>query len=113
MKLGAWIKEFPGAVTVSDAGGIILELNDRALTMFASDGGAALIGTNMLDCHPGSARAKLEELMRARRSNSYTTEKKGVHKFVHQAPWYENGEYRGYVELVLEIPAPLPHFVRT
>ena len=29
-----------------------------------------------------------------------------------QAPWYENGEYRGLVEIAVALPEPLPHFVR-
>ena len=57
-----WIKEFPAAVTVCDAEGIILEMNDKAAKTFESDGGYALIGKNMLDCHPALARTKTEEV---------------------------------------------------
>ncbi len=31
---------------------------------------------------------------------------------VYQAPWYEGGEYRGLIEVVLVLPEALPHFVR-
>jgi hypothetical protein len=31
---------------------------------------------------------------------------------VYQSPWYAYGEYAGFVELVLEVPAQMPHFVR-
>ena len=40
-------------------------------------------------------------------------EKNGVKKLIYQAPWYEEGVYRGIVELSLPIPFDLPHFVRS
>jgi transcriptional regulator with PAS, ATPase and Fis domain len=107
-----WIKEFPSAVTVCDAEGIILEMNDKAAKTFESDGGYALIGKNMLDCHPGLARAKTEQLLVAKEKNVYTIEKNGVKKLIYQSPWYRDGKYAGFVELSLEIPFEMPHFVR-
>jgi PAS domain-containing protein len=109
----AWVKEFPAAVTVCDPDGIILEMNDKAAKSFEKDGGYALIGKNVLDCHPDPARGQLERLMAARQSNVYTIEKKGVKKLIYQSPWYHNGEYAGFVELSLEIPFEMPHFIRT
>jgi hypothetical protein len=107
-----WMREFPGSIIVSDAAGIILEMNDRAVASFAEQGGAALIGTNLLDCHPEPSRSKLADLLAAPRPNVYTTEKRGVRRLVYQTPWYQDGQYAGLVELVLEIPAAMPHFVR-
>lgn len=107
-----WFKEFPGAVTVSDRDGIILDMNDKAEQTFEQEGGRKLIGSNMLLCHPEPARAKLEQLLATRQKNVYTIEKNGVKKLIYQAPWYENGEYRGLVELSLEIPFEMPHFIR-
>ncbi|MFP5212961.1 MAG: diguanylate cyclase, partial [Acidobacteriota bacterium] len=75
-------------------------------------GGADLIGSNVLDCHPGAARAKLKTLMDERRENVYTTEKNGVKKLVHQSPWYKDGQYAGFMEIILELPNPMKHFVR-
>jgi transcriptional regulator with PAS, ATPase and Fis domain len=108
----AWIKEFPAAVTVSDPDGIILEMNDKAAKTFAKDGGFALIGTNMFDCHSDPARGKLERLMDSRQVNIYTVEKNGVKKLIYQSPWYKDGRYAGFVELSFEIPFEMPHFVR-
>ena len=79
---------------------------------FADDGGAALIGTNALDCHPEPARSKLDALLASGKANVYTIEKNGVKKLIYQAPWYRDGAYAGFVELSLEIPFELPHFVR-
>lgn len=107
-----WVKEFLGSITVCDAAGIILEMNDVAAKTFQDDGGRKLIGTNVLDCHPEEAREKLRGLMETRQVNVYTTEKGGVRKLIHQTPWYQNGKYCGFVELSIEIPAEIPHFNR-
>jgi len=37
-----WIKEFPAAITVCDLNGIITEMNDKAISTFAKDGGAGI-----------------------------------------------------------------------
>lgn len=107
-----WTREFPAAITVCDAEGTILSLNDRACATFASDGGAALVGTNLLACHPEPARTMLAGMLRDQTPHVYTIEKQGVRKLIYQSPWFENGEYRGFVELSLPLPAELPHFVR-
>jgi transcriptional regulator with PAS, ATPase and Fis domain len=107
-----WVRAFPGAVTVCDRDGIILEMNERSLAVFTEDGGAALIGTNALDCHPEPSRSKLAALLASGKTNVYTVEKRGVKKLIYQAPWYRDGAFAGFVELSLEIPADLPHFVR-
>ncbi|PKN92139.1 MAG: diguanylate cyclase [Chloroflexi bacterium HGW-Chloroflexi-6] len=107
-----WLKEFPAAVTVCDKEGILLEMNDKAAKTFESDGGYALIGKNMLDCHPGLSRQKTERLLAAREKNVYTIEKKGVKKLIYQSPWFEDGQYAGFVEISLEIPFEMPHFMR-
>jgi transcriptional regulator with PAS, ATPase and Fis domain len=113
MKENEWIKEFPAAVTVCDEEGILLEMNDKAAKTFESDGARKLIGSNMLDCHPEPSRTKTERLLLSRERNVYTIEKNGVKKLIYQSPWYKNGQYAGFVELSLEIPFELPHFIRS
>ena len=108
----AWVREFPGAITVCDREGVILEMNERSVTTFESDGGRALVGRNVLDCHPEPARSRLVALLESGQTNAYTIEKNGVKKLIYQAPWFENGKQAGLVELSLEIPFELPHFVR-
>ncbi len=108
----SWVKEFPGAVTVCDADGIITGMNDKAAKTFEADGGRALIGKSVFDCHPEPARSKLKGLMESRQPNVYTVEKNGVKKFIYQTPWYHDGEYAGIIELSLEVPFEMPHFVR-
>jgi transcriptional regulator with PAS, ATPase and Fis domain len=108
-----WVEELPVAVTICDEEGIILEMNEKAAKTFEAEGGRALVGRNVLDCHPGSARAKLQQVLAEGKTNVYTIEKRGVKKLVYQSPWYEEGRYRGFAELVLEVPYELPHFVRS
>jgi len=108
-----WIKEFPGAVTVCDKDGILLEMNDKAALGYEKDGGRALIGSNVLDCHPEPARSKTRALLASGEKNIYTIEKNGVRKLIYQSPWYIEGRYAGFVELSLEIPWEMPHFIRS
>ena len=107
-----WEREFPGAITVCDREGIILEMNDRSARVFAADGGRELVGKNLLDCHPEPARTKLKDIMDSRQTNVYTIEKRGVKKMIYQALWFEDGQYAGHVELSFEIPWELPHHKR-
>ncbi len=109
----AWVTGFPGAITVCDRDGIILEMNNKALSTFKEDGGERLIGQNVLDCHPEPARGKLLAMLKSGKKNVYTIEKRGIHKLIYQTPWYdEKGQYAGFLELSLEIPADMPHFIR-
>jgi len=107
-----WTKEFPGAVTVCDRQGVITEMNDRSAATFEADGGRALVGANLLDCHPEPSRSLVADLLVNPRVNAYTIEKRGVRKLIYQAPWYRDSAYQGLVELSLEIPESMPHFVR-
>jgi hypothetical protein len=36
-----------------------------------------------------------------------------VKKLIYQVPRIEGGQFKGYVEISLEIPFEMPHFVRT
>jgi PAS domain S-box-containing protein len=108
-----WVEGFPVAVTVCDTEGTILEMNQRADKSFRNQGGKNLIGSNVLDCHPKEAREKLKGLMERREANVYTVEKKGGgRRLIYQSPWYRDGEYAGFVEMILTIPEAMPHFVR-
>jgi transcriptional regulator with PAS, ATPase and Fis domain len=112
MKSSDWSKEFPGAITVCDTKGRITAMNDRSVQTFAEDGGAELIGTSVLDCHPEPSRTKLKGLLESGKTNVYTIEKRGRKKLIFQAPWYRDGTFAGFVELSLEIPRDMPHFNR-
>ncbi len=108
----SWLKGFPGAITLCDAQGIIVDMNDKAEETLKEDGGRALIGKNVLDCHPEPARSQLKDMLEKRQANVYTIEKKGVKKLIYQTPLFSGGEYTGFAELSLEIPFEMSHFVR-
>ncbi len=112
MELPAWLNGIDVAVTVCDREGIIIAMNERATKTFAADGGRALLGTNLMDCHPEAARQKIRSLMETGASNSYTIEKNGVKKLIHQEPWFKDDKMGGLVEFSIILPFSLPHFVR-
>lgn len=107
-----WVTQFPGAITVCDREGIILEMNEAAVRMFQKQGGLGLVGTNVMDCHPEPAREKLKRLMERPEANVYTIEKKGRKRLIYQTPWFQRGQYAGFIELAIDIPDQMPHFVR-
>jgi DUF438 domain-containing protein len=107
------IKEFPSAITVCNKEGIILYMNDKSCKTFEKDGGEKLIGENLFNCHPKYVHSKLKEMISQGHPNSYTIEKNGAKKLIHQSPWFENGEYKGFVELSIEIPIEMSDFIRT
>ncbi|RQV99287.1 diguanylate cyclase [bacterium] len=107
-----WSSELPLAITVCDKDGVILEMNQRSIETFENDGGAELLGTNVLDCHPEPSRTQLADMLKHQTKNIYTIEKNGVKKLICQTPWYEQGEYKGFVELSIELPGEMRHFKR-
>lgn len=112
MNNAAWFPEFPAAITVCDAEGAILDMNEKACATFVQEGGADLIGTNLLDCHSEPARSKVVNLLKSEAPNVYTIEKEGIRKLIYQSPWFEGGKFAGFVEFSLPIPEEIPHFVR-
>jgi transcriptional regulator with PAS, ATPase and Fis domain len=108
-----WIMEFPSAITVCDSEGIIISMNNKSCKTFEKYGGKSLIGSNVLECHPEPARTTLLNMLKSGNSNSYTIEKNGIKKLIYQSPWYKNEEYAGFVELSIELPIEMPHFVRS
>ncbi len=108
-----WFEGLPCSITVCDARYKILYMNDMAAETTAEEGGRALIGKSLLDCHPPRARRKLRDVMTSGRPNIYTVEKKGVKKMVNQSRWTKGGRTAGLVEIVFVLPEDVPHHVRT
>ncbi len=113
MAEGDWVKEFPGPVVVSDIAGVIIEMNDKAAEWFADKGGRELVGKNLLDVHQEQSQAKIRQMMEKRDRNVYSIEKDGRKVLIYQSPWYRKGSFAGLVEFGLEVPAEIPHHVRT
>lgn len=108
-----FFEELPCAITVCDTEGNVVDMNQKASSTYAHRGGRdALIGQSLLNCHPEPARTKLLNLLHDHNVNAYTIEKEGQKKLIYQTPWWENGEFRGYIEFSFVIPFAMPHYVR-
>lgn len=110
--ISEWTKELGVAVTVCDADGVILYMNNKSVRTFEKSGGYALVGKSLYDCHNPQSKVIIRELLSSGRSNTYTIEKAGLKKLIHQTPWFTNGKIAGLVELSIELPDEMPHFVR-
>ncbi len=108
----SWQEEFPAAITVTNANGIIIEMNQKAADTFASSGGKNLIGKNILDCHPDTVQERIQQIAQNNKANIYTIKKGGKKKLIYQTPYLEDGKYAGLVEISFEIPDEIPHFNR-
>lgn len=107
-----YFKSLNVAVTICDENGLIVYMNEKSTLTFQKYGGADMLGKNLLDCHPEPAKSKLAKMLQTHEPNSYTIEKNGIKKLIYQAPRFEDGEFKGYAELSLEIPFEMPHFIR-
>jgi transcriptional regulator with PAS, ATPase and Fis domain len=108
-----WLHKFSAAITICDTEGKIVYMNEKSLSAYAADGGAELLGKNALNCHPEPARSKMAAMLETQGRNCYTVKKGRGKKLLYQAPWYkETGEFGGLVELALELPQDLPHYIR-
>jgi hypothetical protein len=107
-----WLDGVDITISGCDAEGTTNYLNVRGAEAFEKEGGYALLGTDMRDCHPGATRQLFEDLLASRQLQAYTIEKQGKRKLVYQVPVVREGVFQGYVELVLPLPETLPHLVR-
>lgn len=105
-----WAKELNCAITVCDAEGRIIYMNDKSKETFASHGD--LVGKNLMDCHSERSKEIIRRLLETGGSNSYTISKGGLKKMIYQTAWRENGTTAGLVEISMVIPDTLPHYER-
>ena len=105
-----WYDATNCAITVCDAQGIIVYMNDKAKETFAKHGD--LIGHNLFDCHSAASQEKIKEMLATGHSNAYTIEKQGVKKMIYQPPWRVDGKICGMVEISMVIPDEMPHYIR-
>jgi len=108
-----WTDGFLGAITVCDREGTVVYMNEQSKIQFAKSGDGDLLGKSLIECHPEPARSLLMKMLAKPMPNSYTIEKRGIRKMIHQTPWMENGEFMGVVEMSFEIPMEMPHHIRS
>ena len=105
-----YFEELPIAITVSDLEGNIVDMNQRSAD--GNSHGAKISGRKLYACHPPRAAETHRSLYREEKKNVYTIEKNGVKKLIYQVPWYKDGKFSGLIELSMEIPFEMPHYVR-
>ena len=60
-ELGALFEGLRASVTIADQDFQITFMNDRSCAYFAEDGGAELVGKNLLDCHNAEQTAVIRD----------------------------------------------------
>lgn len=103
-----WADELDCAVTVCDTEGTVLYQNDRSRNVNGD-----VCGKSLIPCHNERSREIINRLLAQGGTNTYTIEKKGVRKLIYQTVWRSCGEVGGLVEFSLELPAEMPHYIRS
>lgn len=107
-----WMNFFNGAITVTDENLSIIYANEKARKTWASYG--EILGKNLLDCHNPHSQGIIKKLLNEAGKNVYTIEKNGVKKLIYQEAWKkQDGTTGGLIELSLEIPFEMNHFIRS
>ncbi|MDD3273284.1 MAG: PAS sensor protein [Bacteroidales bacterium] len=105
-----WADELECAVTVCDTDGVVVYRNEKSAKTFEKYG--ELLGKNLKECHGEQSWNVIKSMLASGDSNSYTIEKGGVKKLIHQTPWREKGAIKGLVEFSIVLPGEMPHFKR-
>lgn len=103
-----WLDGAKMSVTVTDKNGIVVYANvNNEIENYEE-----LMGRDIFECHPEPSRSLLRDMYSNPRDNTYTIEKNGRKKLIHQTPWYKAGEFAGYIEFSFVIPIDMPHHKR-
>lgn len=108
----AWADGLKASILVCDEQGKILAMNATAEAQYAKEGGRALVGRNLRDCHSAESNEKIARLIAEQKPNHYTITKGGRRRMIHQMPWFHEGRCMGLVEFAMDIPDVLPNFDR-
>lgn len=106
-----WANDMNCAVTVCDADGVVVFMNEKSKATFNKNG-ETMMGKNLYPCHSGQSQEKIREMLAKGTSNAYTIEKNGQKKMIYQTPWRVDGIIKGLVEISMVIPQDMPHYVR-
>lgn len=103
-----YFKEFDSAVTICDKNAIIVYMNEKSKTTFPN----TKTGEHLFKCHSEKSIDKINFILSGKTANTYSIEKNGIKKLIHQAPWFENGEIAGLIEISILLPQDLTHHNR-
>jgi PAS domain-containing protein len=109
---GEWWESLPYSVMVCDRRFRLLYMNEKGSELTSKDGGRALVGTNILRCHPPKAQRRLRKILASGRPFVYTVTEKGRTKMTYEAVWRRDGRIEGLVEIHMLLPQRMPHRVR-
>lgn len=105
-ELGALFDGLRAAVTIADQDYTITFMNDRAIAFYGEDGGAELVGKNLLDCHSAEQADVIRDAYERYRAGDLTPtryhhqeEGKAPESIVH-IPVIVKGEFRGIAEQI-------------
>jgi transcriptional regulator with PAS, ATPase and Fis domain len=108
-----WMESINPSMMVTDIDGVVIDMNEAAATTFADDGGWAIMGKNITECHTAHSNEIIQRLLQNGETNVYTIEKHGKKKLIYQTPWFNaEGNVGGLVEISLVLPKDMPHFKR-
>jgi transcriptional regulator with PAS, ATPase and Fis domain len=112
MRNEEWVELLPSSIIVCNDSGEVVFMNNKSKITFAGDGGENIIGKNLNDCHNEESKIKIDKIIQSKEPNIYTIEKTGKKKLIYQAPIYRDDIYLGLVELSVELPENMNHFIR-
>lgn len=103
-----WADSLDCAITVCDRKADVIYQNSSSI---AVNGNA--VGRNLRDCHSDNSWRQIEQMLSAGTSNTYTIEKRGQRKLIHQTPFFDSdGCVDGLVEMSIVLPDNMAHHVR-
>ena len=101
-----WAAGMDVRVTVCDLQGVIVYMNEAAVSSFQKSG-ESLIGKSIYDCHNPVSCENIRAMNQNPTVSAYTIEKDGEKRMIRQFPWIENGEHKGIIEFNFPIPVEM------
>ncbi len=77
-------------------------MNRNSLDQYPGDDGADLIVKSILNCQPDCSRTRLTNMLTNHMPDSFIGKLPGHIHLIHKAPCYDNGEYKGFVEISID-----------
>ncbi len=102
-----YFDEINSAVTVCDTEGVVMYQNEKSVAVNGD-----VRGKSMIPCHNERSREIIRRLIEDGGTNVYTIEKQGIYKLIYQTAWSEQGVVRGLLEISIELPVEMKHYVR-
>lgn len=105
-ELGALFGGLRATVTVADEEYRIVFMNDLAVEHYATRGGEALVGTDLLDCHNAESQAQIRQMYARYRAGDLTPTRyhedkgEGLGESIVLIPLVVKDQFRGVAELI-------------